>query len=406
MSWLDLIQNDLVITTGDGKQYTPSWLNATKQKEYNIAEFEFPNVDGTLVRRGRPLGRKYQLEIYFQGDNHLDQATDFEFSADDSRPWKINHPFYGNIIVQPVALFFDNVEYNVTKITGMVIETITDSNPRTTINPVDAIASLKVLLDQTFSDQLISPAASDIAPLVYNNKRNFLLAVPAIKVPAEFEAYNQLFNQANAAANSLIAFPSVAITLTIAFITKPAKFTIGLQTRLNLLTAQFQNLQVQASGVTSVSSKRLYETFAGSVISAILYGASLPLQIGEVVTAAQVFAMIDQITFTYESYLAFLDGIQSPNGGSPRYYIPNAASQIALNNLYNLSVSNLFSIALSSKQQRKLILESDTNIIVLTHRLYGLDPFDANIDELLSENNLGLNGLLQIKKNTEIVYYI
>jgi hypothetical protein len=406
MSWLDLIQNDLVITTGDGKQFTPSWLNATKVKEFNIAEFEFPNVDGTLVKRGRPLGRKYNLELYFQGDDHLDQADDFDFSSNDNRPWKINHPFYGNLIVQPISLSFDNTEFNVTKITGTVIETIDDTNPITTINPVDEIATLKVSLDTAFSDQLIAPMPADVATTVYNNKRNFNLTVPIIKIPKEFEEYNQLFNQANAAVNTALVYPKTAVTLMLAFITKPATFTVNLQTKINTLNQQFQNLGANIAGLQTKSAKQLYQTFAGSVISAILYGSSLPLQAGEILTANQVLAIIDQVIATYNQYITNLDLLQSPNGGSPLYFIPDMGSQIALNYLFNTAVSNLFRIMLASKQERVLIVEYDTNIILLTHRLYGLDPFDNNIEELLLENDLGLNGILQIKKNTKIKYYI
>jgi hypothetical protein len=406
MSWLDLIQNNLVITTGDGKQFTPSWLNATKVKDFNISEFEFPNVDGTLVKRGRPLGRKYALEIYFQGDDHITQADDFDFSSNDPRPWKINHPFYGNIIVQPTSLAFDNTAFNLTKITGLVIETIVDNNPTTTINIVDSIATLQVLLMQNFSDQLVNPAPSDIAPILYNNKRNFNVAIPIIKLPKEFEEYNQLFNQANAAVNNALAYPKTAITLTLAFITKPAMFTSNLQTRINTLQQQFENLRVNVNGLTSVSSKQFYQTFAGGVVAAILFGSSLPLIAGDVITANQVLAIIDQVTGIYSNYRTDLDSIQSPNGGNPSYFIPDANSQITLNDLFNQAISNLFRIALTSKQQRTLLVECDTNIILLTHRLYGLDPFDNNINELMAENNLGLNSILQIKKNTPISYYI
>jgi hypothetical protein len=406
MSWLDLIQNDLTITTGDGKQYIPVWLNATREKEYNISEFEFPNVDGTLVKRGKPLGKKYALELYFQGNDHLDQADAFDFSADDQRPWKISHPFYGNLIVQPVSLFYDNREYNVTKVTGMVIETITETGPVTSVDPVDQIASLFADLNTAFTQQIILPKPTDITTVTYNNKRNFNLTVPIIKLPKEFEQYNQLLNLANAAVNSAIASPSLAVSATIAFITMPAKFTVGLQTRINTLTQQFQNLRQNVSGLTSVSSKQLYQTFAGSVLSAILFGSSLPLQVGEVLTASQVLSIIDSISELYDKYLADLDSIQSPNGGNASYFIPDANSMINLNNMFNASISNLFRIALQSKKERKLIVEQDTNIIVLTHRIYGLDAFDANIEELISENNLGLNGILQIKKNTTILYYI
>lgn len=46
MSWIDKIKTELIITCGDGKQYKPQWINAVKTKDYNVAEFEFPEVSG------------------------------------------------------------------------------------------------------------------------------------------------------------------------------------------------------------------------------------------------------------------------------------------------------------------------------------------------------------------------
>ena len=44
MSWIERIKNDIIITTGDGKVYTPLYSIGGKTVEYNIAEFNFPNI--------------------------------------------------------------------------------------------------------------------------------------------------------------------------------------------------------------------------------------------------------------------------------------------------------------------------------------------------------------------------
>src|ERR1700747_157220 len=114
-TWLEKIKNDIVITLGDGNIFHPSSINYKKQVDYNVASFDFPNVEGTLVKRSKPLGRKFDLEIFFQGESNIDVSNDFEFSAKDPRPWKILHPYYGTLIVQPQSLLFDNSQHNVTK---------------------------------------------------------------------------------------------------------------------------------------------------------------------------------------------------------------------------------------------------------------------------------------------------
>ena len=92
MSWLDQIKNDLTIVTGDGKRYTPLHINAVKEKEYNTVEFNFPGVSGSLVSRRLPKGRRYALELYFQGEDNTTIADAFETSADDPRPWTPQPP--------------------------------------------------------------------------------------------------------------------------------------------------------------------------------------------------------------------------------------------------------------------------------------------------------------------------
>lgn len=403
MSWLDQIQHSLTIATGDGQSYTPNWLNAKKIQEYNLSEFEFPNTPGTLVKRNQPLGVKYALEIYFQGTDHLDVARAFHKSANDPRPWTIQHPFYGIIKVQPVALEFDNSELNVTKITGPVIETIVDDNPITSIQAIDAISIQKIAVDNSMQDIIIRPKAADVTILASNNSKNFKLGVPIIKIPSEFEDYNHAFNIANAAVSTAIADASLAMTLTIAFINKPALFSASLQVRISTLIAQFGNLRQGIGALTDPNSKYLYEITAGSIISSLCLASSI---VESDLSSADVLSVMTDITNAYDDYLSDINSLMTLNGGNTTSFIGDGDALLGLNDLVNLAVSNLFDIALTSKQQRSIVTDRDTNIILLTHELYGLDELDANIDELVTENNIGLSEILQIKKGRKIVYYI
>ncbi len=406
MSWLDQIENKLTITCGDGQQYAPNWINAKKVQEYNTAEFDFPNIGGTLVKRNKPLGVKYALEIYFQGEQHLDTAKRFHVSANDPRPWILEHPYYGRIIVQPIALEFDNAVYNITKITGPVIETITEDAPVTSISVIDEIPIIKEQVDTEMKSVRIVPSPVDVSNLYYNNERNFKLGVPIITIPEEFENYNYAFNIANAAVSTAIANASLATNLTIGFINKPALFTASLQTRMQTLSLQFANLRQGLSALTNPNSKYWYQITAGSVIGAMGLATSLFTDADKKLSAANVLYLMNQINANYAQYMADLDTLQTLNGGNTTSFIPTATAITALNNLINLAVSNLFAIALNSKQQRTFVTDVDTNIILLTHQLYGLDPQDENISDLMAENNIGLNEILLIKKGRKILYYI
>lgn len=407
MSWIDQIENfKLTITCGDGVAYNPNWINAKRLQEYNISEFDFPGIAGTLVKRNKPLGIKHSLEIYFQGEDHLDTAEAFRKSSDDPAPWKLDHPFYGRLIVQPTSLEFDNSVYNITKISGAIIETITEDNPITSVSPVDAIPIAKNTLDTSFENIVISPAPTDINTLSQNNQRNFKLGVPIITIPTEFEDYNHAFNIMNAAVNNAIADASLAMTLTMAFITKPAIFSAGLQTRINTLSAQFKNLRQGISALINPNSKYIYEVVAGTTISAMALATTVLTDADSLLSGDSLFSILNQISTSYNQYLQDLDDLQTLNGGNTTSFIADGIAITNLNDLVNLAISSLFQSALNSKQQRSITTDSDTNIILLTHQLYGLDDQDDNIQELMAENNIGLTEILQIKKGRKIVYYI
>lgn len=407
MSWIEKIQSDFIITTGDGTEFKPLWLNANKAIEYNIAEFDFHKVVGSKVHRGTPKGRKFNLEIVFQGEDHLDTALAFEQSASDPRAWTIQHPFYGNIIVQPTALSFDNSNYNVSKITGTVIETILDDNPKLTVDPVDKINDDKFALDETFSEAYdVTPSAADINTMTEKTSRIYLEGVKLIKLDVDAGAYFDLFNVANSLIVNATSDPLAAIQAINAMLSAPALLEESVTNRIGTLSDQFTKfMRPDVSSIVRRSDKKLYEDMAGLLIANQAQAASTPID-GDYPNRNSVLSVIETIIDDYDAYLEDLDVLQTDNGGDTDSYIPDANSLIALNNLINFAVSNLFKIALSSKQERTIYCEDDTNLIVLAHRFYGLTQDDKTIDDIINNNDIGLNEHLQIRKGRKIVYYV
>lgn len=412
MSWLEKINTNFTIIPADNKSYTVDWMNATKEKEYFIAEFNFPELEGSLVKRGKAKGRRFALEIFFQGDKNIENAAALEKSTDSTTgPWTIRHPLYGQIIAQPLGLSQDNTSMNVTKITCQIIETITQDNPVTTIDPIDNIQLDKENLDSAFANALNqTPQSSDINNMSGNNTTLYNRSIPIIKVPEDLTNYFNLFQVAKSAINNATASPLVAMRTTQSVISAPASFQTDVRSRLSLLNNQYDLLKGQivpknSYQRTPVSTKQIFQIQAGTLISSQLIAASTPMP-NNYSNADTVVNVIETLIDNYNTYLDDLDSIQTETAGKPDSFVPDANSLIKLNQLISTVISNLFSIALNGKQERKLILEKDTNIILLTHRLYGLDEFDNNINELISNNNWGLNQILQIRKNTVVRYYI
>jgi hypothetical protein len=412
MSWIDKVNTNFTIITAEGKSFTVDWMNAVREKEYFIAEFNFPNLAGSKVDRGQPKGRRYSLELFFQGENNIENAIALEDSTDaNTGPWTIRHPIYGQIIVQPIGLKLDNTAMNVTKVLTQAIETITQDNPVTVVDPVDNILLDKEILDANFANSLDkTPVSSDVNNMTSSNNSLYNKSVPIIKIPEDLTNYFNLFQVAKSAINNAIQSPIIAMRTTQAVISAPALFQTDVQSRLGVLNSQYSSLKNQivpknSYQVIPVSTKQIFQIQAGTLIASQLVAASTP-QPNNYTNANTVINVIETLLNNYNSYLSDLDSIQTSTAGTPTSFIPDAASLIGLNQLMSSVISNLFKIALIGKQERTLILEKDTNIIILTYRLYGLDEFDNNISELIANNNWGLNQILQIRKNTPVKYYI
>ncbi|HTH58238.1 MAG TPA: hypothetical protein VL728_19465 [Cyclobacteriaceae bacterium] len=414
MSWLDRIKHDLIITTGDGKKYKPEWINATKSKEYNIADFDFPEKAGTLRRRSMPRGRKYRLELYFQGEDHLDQSEDFETSADDSRPWRISHPFWGIIYAQPDGLEFDNTVHNVSKITCNVMETILDNNPVVTHDPADSILqandSLMGTTSTSFAEKVPSPSVHDVNVMSAATANTFNSAYQKIKKTSDAQNYYNLFQSANSAIINASNDPLFAMQKIQAMINAPFQFADSAQNRITLLLNQFNKLRTSISTLLSPSSKRIYEAMGNTIISGLCACAVTPRtkdynSVSDYNNRGDAFDVIGKLTDNFNLYLSDLDSLQTPNGGEADSYIPDYDSLSGLNDMVSLTISNLFQIAVNAKQERTIILEKDSNVVLLAHRFYGLQADDTTIDDFIKQNNIGLNELMILNKGRKIIYY-
>lgn len=406
MSWITRVDNGMLITCGDGRTFSPLWKKATKVKEYNTAQFDFKEVSGSLVKRGKPRGRKFGIIFWFQGEDHIEQSNSFEASADDSRAWEISHPLYDRLLVQPLSMNIDNSSMNVTQYTVTVIETITEDNPQTTEDPVD-----KVVNDHTKTGEQLEevyaittiPNANDISEMTTNNLQLYEEGKKIAKTTTDYEKYFGLFNEANAAILNATAEPLTAMRKIQAVINAPALFVNTVKARMETLETQFNKLTTSISTVISPSSKKYYESEAGGIVGAMTLAS---VSNTDYSNRNDVLAVIDQINTAYDTYALNLENLQTDSNNSTESYIPSFDSQRQLNDLVNYTVARLFEITEDARQERLVILEHDDNIINLAHRFYGLEQDDSSIDELVNTNEIGISELLVLKKGRTIKYYI
>lgn len=417
--WIQRIQTELRIITGDGAAYLPDYMTASvnKEMEFNVSKFEFKGVSGSLVHREEPMGIAYDIEIKFQGANHLDTAQAFYTSARNKNAWNISHPYYGQLLVQPLSLKQNNAENNVSTITGTIIETIGKGDMTPALSAPDTITAQVVqanaALADTYTNNVPFIPANDLNVLSNRLKKIYTAIKDKIEdVQAVADKYTNLYNAANSVLNTAIYDTISIIEQAQEFLLAPAYFADTLQKRMEMFQAAIDivNNDIVSAGETNSilypSVKKLYENNAGALITGMCQTSIINITPTDYGNRSQVVAVIQLLISTYNNYLLNLDSIQTLTGGTPTSYIPNPDALFALAVLVRFTVSNLFDIANDAKQQRTYVLPEDSNTIQIANRLYGLLPDDSTIDYLIATNNIVGYELLQLQKGRQLVYYV
>jgi len=195
------------------------------------------------------------------------------------------------------------------------------------------------------------------------------------------------------------------MTSIINVINYPSLFVDSIKNRLTLLRNQFNKLSSAVSTLTTPSSKVIYQTHAGALVTSSINTAINP-QPGDYNSSNDVLDVITSVVSLWNQYALDLDTLQTANGGNVNSFVPDFDPLFNLNNLVNFAISQLFAMSLTAKQERILFLESDSNVILLTHRFYGIDESNDLIDTFINQNNIGLSEILEIKKGRKIIYYV
>lgn len=407
MSWKLNAAENMIITTGDGKEYRPLYINTVKSFEFNTARFNFPGVEGTLVTRGERQGSTLTLRIIFQGSDHLDVAEQFEQSSKNKRAWTINHPMHGVLTMQPTKITFDNTKYNTSEITVELLETITRDAPIVGVDPINQVQINAANLDDATSEAFEVATDLDTADTVlmgnalddvYND------AQAIIEDDADLQDYFNKYQVASTAILNATTAPLEAIQAVRAVITAPALFSQTVKARLNMLQTQLEDLIARV--YKTPNEKTIFENYGNGIVATMVLVTTYPLNALDFKNATDILDVIDQIGTNYDAYIGNLESLQTDTGDTTDSYLPDQSAMSGLQQQLNYCVSNLLDIALSAQQERQIILEYDSNIVNLAHRFYGLDSDDATIDEFIKTNSIGLNELLQIKKGRVLRYYI
>lgn len=402
MSWKDDIENiKFSITTGDGKTFEPYWKNGEKSREYNISKYDFINLDNSFIDRKKQQSASYPITFWFQGENHIKEATDFETSSTDNRPWVINHPIYGKIFGQPKNLKRLDLNYNITEMVVDFWESLSEDFPENEISFKDSVRDKVESINLTGIDLISSSnvSTSDIPTL----KESIIFTENKFSPDQDsYNDYRNIYNNALSSVNNMASEPKISFTEVQKLITYPATFNTPVIDRIN---SSIEAYYVLKESVNSVFSKTNFESQGATLISSICLSCFNPLS-SDYNTREEIENINNLLLNVYDNYLKYLDTITVPISDIKNKWSPSIDVQLEVNSLVKATLNNLFIAAFDSKQERSIILKENSNVILLVHKYIGLDFEDSNIDNFIKINNIKGDEIFNINKGREIKYFL
>jgi hypothetical protein len=239
--------------------------------------------------------------------------------------------------------------------------------------------------------------------MIRNAAGAYKAVLAKISVPADAQAFLNLFNTANSAITDATKTTFDVLDSLRAFYTAPLGFADDVADRITMLGNMLAYLHSTANADMSRTAKYIYEHNAAMVMSSAIGAAVTDPRYS---SRRTVLDTIGTLIGHYEDYLSNLDTLQTLTGGLPGSFIPSAGPLQLLGSLVSYGVTALLDIAANSRQDRTLYAPEDTNIILLAKQLYGLKEDDSTIDELIAQNDIGVDELLIIRKGRLIRYYV
>lgn len=389
MSWKDNIENiEFTIVTGDNEIFKPLYSSSSQNLEFNVSEFNFIELEGTLVTRKKVKSQKIPLNITFQGDDHIDIAEKFLQSSKDPRYWTVTHPIIGEVYGHPASISKTNDDLNTVVFSIDFWETIRPGEVLSSkVYPLELIESKNIELIEFVSLNLIPDQKPELKSLVSKIESRYDTLINATNI----DQFKGLLSGAMSGIDNLLKEPQKAIRNISQLIQFPAYIEGTLKTRVALIQAILNDIKE-----IFPDNNLNYSIFGSVVVSGIAQIILKPSE-NDFVTRNDVQVQFNNLADVYDNFLNDIDN----NNFQQDFQEAITLNEIIINTLYYL-----YDVSFDAKQERYDIVESDTNLILLTHKYMGLDKEDKNLNTFREINGIKNKNLFIVKKGRKITYLV
>jgi|GEM_PF-2923389 len=410
MSWKEIFENSkFSITTGDGKVFYPLWKEANKSTEFNATSFEFINRSGTYVDRRKPKSSKYDLLIFFQGENCNTVVDDFENSAKDNRYWVIQHPIYGVLKGQPTSLERSDTNMNVVEVSIEFWESIITKDAEKVQTIKDEIDLKKENLDNESANNF--ELKTNTKPINQNKVREFINTLDGeykkLLDDSGYNKYQEVLSKARDSVDGMI-IDSRSLILDVSRTIDAIKNipNVNVFQKITSLSNLFNQLISEFTFKQITDFNRFYFESAGASIISTMATIGLNPGKNDYNSRNDVKKVSSIIDNTYKNYFEILNVFEFLRDNKNNNYGISFSIQSELNSIVKKTIFEMFSISFNYKQERIIELKNDSNLILLCHKYMGLDDNDEKLELFRSINEIKNDRLFIVKKGFKIKYFI
>lgn len=448
MPWQDRIR-EATYTSAAGVTLRFDFEDVSRELDLRGSAYTFPSRDGTYVQRTGVSGRRFPMVVFFWGDDHDEEAAAFDELLRQPGLGRLAHPFYGLVDVVPFGSVTQRDDLktaaNQTVLELTFWETSDLLYPTGQADPAAAVALSAEEFTISAAEEFAQSLGIDTAALRANVANTFgsLLDTctdalgPVITGASDLYAqagdiYSQatsvvgdVYSQFNAVAVSiengldgLIAGPSTLARQLGLLIQLPSRVTSRSGLRLSSFSSLIASIvgagdpprSYDARQANTVRIRDLYATSYVVAAAASAVNTRFDSKPAALQAAAAVLGMLDTVTEWRDQQYALLGdaAVAAPLPGAQASAATVGATDTGqayqgMVDTVLLTAGYLVQVSFTLKQERRIKLDRARTIIDLTAELYG--TVDADIDLLISSNNLTGSEILELPRGREIVYY-
>jgi prophage DNA circulation protein len=420
---------DAAYTTPSGARLTFDYTDVAKEFDLKGRVWSFPDAPGSYAQRKPRAGDVIPLRMFFAGSNYDTVATGVEAALSEDGVGLLEHPVYGPLDVVPMGTVRRRDDL-VTAAGQAVFEvsffvTIKELYPAAVDDPGrEALARV-----QAYNEAIAAQVADKMRLTTAGEEKGFLdkvndglaqvekftgaLAKTNEDTADRFEDINDSINRS---IDVLIKDPLTLARQTTNLIQTPARSAAAIQDRLDgyknlaleIIGANVAEPQADVNDAQNTNAFWSAGIFAaggvsGSVVSVL--DSTFDTKPDALAAAAELIAQLQALIEWYDNQLRTLATATPAGIPTDGTELDTGEAMAELQAAVGLTVAYLVQISFTLKQEYRVQLDRDRNMVELCADLYG-EVSDETLDFFMNSNALTGDEIIEIPRGREIVYYV